>query len=225
MNGQLGKFAIQPDQMQALNPILILVFIPIFETIVYPLFGMCHLLKRLLKELFEIVYIAFFYRPLQRMVIGMVLAGLSFVVAGFIELKVQSSQQKLNSGESKLFLFNGAETSFSYELMQYNRLEIANGSLNVGEVRVFSFFKSYCYYLFQSTVLPIESGNFSLTLLSQMGGNHVYSFEASEFNVSQLFVSSINETNFVIIQVGLLKYYIYNYLFVKITARVYRKSS
>lgn len=48
MNGQLGKFAIQPDQMQALNPILILVFIPIFETIVYPLFGMCRLLKRLL---------------------------------------------------------------------------------------------------------------------------------------------------------------------------------
>lgn len=168
MNGQLGKFAIQPDQMQALNPILILLFIPIFETIIYPLFGMCHLLKR----------------PLQRMVIGMVLAGLSFVVAGFIELKVQSSQQKLNSGESKLFLFNGAETPFSYKLMQYNGLEIANDSLNVGE----------------STVLPIESGNFNLTLVSQMGGNHMYSFEANEFNVSQLFVSSINETNLVVLQ-------------------------
>ena len=49
MNGQLGKFAIQPDQMQALNPILILVFIPIFETVVYPLFAKCHLLKRLEK--------------------------------------------------------------------------------------------------------------------------------------------------------------------------------
>jgi dipeptide/tripeptide permease len=46
MNGRLGKFTIQPDQVQALNPILILVFIPIFETIVYPVFAKCHLLKR-----------------------------------------------------------------------------------------------------------------------------------------------------------------------------------
>ena len=46
MNGRLGKFVLQPDQMQALNPILILVFIPIFETIVYPIFGKCKLLKK-----------------------------------------------------------------------------------------------------------------------------------------------------------------------------------
>ena len=46
MNGQLGELQIQPDQMQALNPILILVFIPIFELIIYPIFAKCHLLKR-----------------------------------------------------------------------------------------------------------------------------------------------------------------------------------
>ena len=46
MNGRLGELQIQPDQMQALNPILILVFIPIFEIIVYPVFAKCHLLKR-----------------------------------------------------------------------------------------------------------------------------------------------------------------------------------
>ena len=46
MNGQLGELQIQPDQMQALNPILILVFIPIFEIIIYPLFAKCHLLKK-----------------------------------------------------------------------------------------------------------------------------------------------------------------------------------
>lgn len=77
------------------------------------------------------------------MVIGMVLAGLSFVIAGFIELKVQSSQQKLNSGESKLFLFNGAETSFSYEL-KYNGSEIANNSLIIGQVRKHACFCCNC---------------------------------------------------------------------------------
>ena len=60
MDGRIGKFAIQPDQMQALNPILILVFIPIFETIVYPLFGKCHLLKRYLEKVKCIGLIALF---------------------------------------------------------------------------------------------------------------------------------------------------------------------
>ena len=55
MNGRLGKFVLQPDQMQALNPILILVFIPIFETIVYPIFGKCNLLKKYGSLLIEVV--------------------------------------------------------------------------------------------------------------------------------------------------------------------------
>ena len=46
MNGELGTVAVKPDQMQALNPILILVFIPIFEFGVYPLAAKCRLLKR-----------------------------------------------------------------------------------------------------------------------------------------------------------------------------------
>ena len=46
MNGELGTVAVKPDQMQALNPILILVLIPIFEFGVYPLAAKCHLLKR-----------------------------------------------------------------------------------------------------------------------------------------------------------------------------------
>ena len=53
MNGRIGKFDIQPDQVQALNPILILVFIPIFDSIVYRLFGKCHLFKRLVIYMYS----------------------------------------------------------------------------------------------------------------------------------------------------------------------------
>lgn len=49
MNGRLGSITITPDQMQALNPILILAFIPIFQFVVYPLFNKCHLLRRLVQ--------------------------------------------------------------------------------------------------------------------------------------------------------------------------------
>ncbi len=39
MNGDTFGAIILPDQMQVANPILILLFIPLFEYGVYPLFG------------------------------------------------------------------------------------------------------------------------------------------------------------------------------------------
>lgn len=71
MNGVLsGSFGIKPDQMQVVNPILVLLFIPVFDRIVYPLLGKCGLLKK----------------PLQRLTVGLFFAGVSFVVSGVVEL-------------------------------------------------------------------------------------------------------------------------------------------
>ncbi len=67
------------------------------------------------------------------MVIGMILAGLAFVVAGFVQLKVQTSQQILKSGESKLMIYNSA-VSFSYDLEGVNGYGAMNQTLNNGEV-------------------------------------------------------------------------------------------
>jgi solute carrier family 15 oligopeptide transporter 1 len=39
MNGQVGGLNIKPDQMQVINPVLILFLIPIFDRIVYPAFA------------------------------------------------------------------------------------------------------------------------------------------------------------------------------------------
>lgn len=73
MNGQLGSIIIKPDQIQVINPILVLVFIPVFEYIVYPVlkkFGLG--------------------RPLQRMTIGGVLAAIAFVVCALFQLKIET---------------------------------------------------------------------------------------------------------------------------------------
>lgn len=71
MNGVIsGGFGIKPDQMQVVNPILVLLFIPVFDRIIYPLLAKCNLLKK----------------PLQRLTFGLFFAGLSFVVSGIIEL-------------------------------------------------------------------------------------------------------------------------------------------
>lgn len=54
MNGQLGAFTIKPDQIQVINPLLVILMIPVFEYVIYPF----------------LTKIKLFHRPLQRMTIG-----------------------------------------------------------------------------------------------------------------------------------------------------------
>ena len=79
MNGVLGSFQILPDQMQVINPIMILVFIPLFDYIIYPILTKCNLLKK----------------PLQRVVMGGFLAAASFFISGGLELQLQTTYPKL----------------------------------------------------------------------------------------------------------------------------------
>ncbi|XP_018598531.2 solute carrier family 15 member 2-like isoform X1 [Scleropages formosus] len=72
MNMGIGSFVVKPDQMQMLNSLLILVFVPIFDMILYPLIGLCKIK----------------FMPLKKMAIGMVLAALAFVAATVVELNV-----------------------------------------------------------------------------------------------------------------------------------------
>lgn len=59
MDGDIGFMTIKPDQMQVVNPFLILVFIPLYEMVFYPL----------------LKYVGI-RRPLQKLTIGGILAGL-----------------------------------------------------------------------------------------------------------------------------------------------------
>ena len=72
MNGEIGNFLLEPDQMQVFNPLLVLVFIPLFETCVYPLMGKIGLRT-----------------PLRILSIGGFLASLSFVAAALVELELE----------------------------------------------------------------------------------------------------------------------------------------
>lgn len=75
LNTQLSAdFSLKADQIQSINSVLVLLLVPVFNWIVYPLFKKCNLLTR----------------PLQRMVIGMLLAVIAFIVSAGLEYKVQS---------------------------------------------------------------------------------------------------------------------------------------
>jgi len=80
MNGDIGFTTVKPDQMQALNPVFVMVLIPFVEFVVYPILRKCHLLKT----------------PLQKMGCGMILTSLSFVVAGFLQLHMEAKSSVAN---------------------------------------------------------------------------------------------------------------------------------
>lgn len=74
MNGDIGFYTIQPDQMQMINSLFILVLIPFFDVVVYPLLSKIGI-----------------RRPLQKMAIGGVLAAVSFLLSASVQFKIESS--------------------------------------------------------------------------------------------------------------------------------------
>ncbi|XP_019961474.1 solute carrier family 15 member 2 isoform X2 [Paralichthys olivaceus] len=67
-----GSFVIKPDQMQMMNALLILLFVPIFDLIIYPLIRLCRI----------------HLTPLKKMAAGMVFAALAFGAATLVEVNV-----------------------------------------------------------------------------------------------------------------------------------------
>ncbi|KAM9396044.1 solute carrier family 15 member 1-like isoform 3-T3 [Salvelinus alpinus] len=82
MDGNFGILIVQPDQMQTVNPILILALVPIMDSLVYPLIKKCHLN----------------FTPLKRMTVGMLIAALAFVAAALLQLQIDQTLPKLPQG-------------------------------------------------------------------------------------------------------------------------------
>ncbi|XP_044269390.1 peptide transporter family 1 isoform X4 [Tribolium madens] len=91
MDGRVGSLTILPDQMQVVNPLLILIFIPLFNYVVYPLCAKINFLKT----------------PLQRMVYGGLLTAIAFAVSACVSLAVEGGDADLPSdGNCQLRIYN-----------------------------------------------------------------------------------------------------------------------
>ena len=67
--------------MQALNPIIVMVFIPIFETLIYP----------------AVEAMGCAVTPLRKMSVGMLLTGLSFVIIALLQVRMLVSTPESHS--------------------------------------------------------------------------------------------------------------------------------
>ncbi|XP_046902028.1 solute carrier family 15 member 2 [Hypomesus transpacificus] len=95
MNMAFGEsFILKPDQMQMLNALLILLFIPVFDFMVYPLIGLCRIKLT----------------PLRKMAVGMIFAALAFGAATLVEVNVvKTVVERAPRGECLLQVYNLAE--------------------------------------------------------------------------------------------------------------------
>uniref|UniRef100_A0A3Q1HQA5 Solute carrier family 15 member 1-like n=1 Tax=Acanthochromis polyacanthus TaxID=80966 RepID=A0A3Q1HQA5_9TELE len=75
MDGNFGALIVQPDQMQTVNPILILTLVPIMDFCIYPLIKKCGL----------------DFTPLKRMTVGMFMASIAFVCAAVVQLEIDKT--------------------------------------------------------------------------------------------------------------------------------------
>ncbi|KAL4148725.1 hypothetical protein QTP88_002894 [Uroleucon formosanum] len=117
MNGRINflNWTMKPDQMQVMNPLLILFFIPVFETIVYPLLAKIGIKK-----------------PLQKISLGGFLAALAFVLSAVVQNKIIGGSIQLSDGEGQLRVFNGFDCNITinstnlpvYNLSSLETLEI-----------------------------------------------------------------------------------------------------
>ena len=112
MDGNLfNAYRLKPDQIQVVNPLLIILFIPIFEYIIYPLLAKVNILKK----------------PLQRMVTGGILAAVAFIICGFFQLKIEGElPTQLNDNSIHLAIFNGMPANIKIESSSFSSLNGLN---------------------------------------------------------------------------------------------------
>ncbi|KAH8338871.1 hypothetical protein KR074_007852, partial [Drosophila pseudoananassae] len=98
MDGDMGSWNIKPDQLQVLNPLLILLFIPLYNVAFYPALSLVGI-----------------RRPLQKLTIGGILAGVAFIISGVVELNLEKTYPDLPTSQYvQLRVFNTQPCDYTF---------------------------------------------------------------------------------------------------------------
>lgn len=149
MMGFIGKYEIKPDQMQVVNPLLILVFIPLYDVVFYPLLSKIGV-----------------RRPLQKLTLGGILAGVAFLCSAIVELQLEKTYPVLPGvGQSQLRIFNGLDCTYNIQ----TSIPGENANFVLGAMKTFqdryidvSQTSNYTYSM-TSTPVNVECPSFSGT--------------------------------------------------------------
>uniref|UniRef100_H2Y7V3 Solute carrier family 15 member 2 n=1 Tax=Ciona savignyi TaxID=51511 RepID=H2Y7V3_CIOSA len=128
MDGYVGSLHILPDQMQICNPLIIVTLIPLFEVTLYPCLR----------------HFNINFSPLRRMTLGMLLAGLAFIVAALVQMMIDENLTRVPDGnqQTSLRVINSADcdVSISSQLYGWDQEGSGNGGLPIPSTNVWNYF-------------------------------------------------------------------------------------
>lgn len=157
MNGDLGWYTIKPDQMVMSTTLFIIILIPIFERVLYPILAIIGINS-----------------PLHKMTLGLISSGFAFIFAAIVEWKIKDNElhmlwlipQYFVIAMSEVFLwvavisfvYTQAPESMKSVMTAFVYLTIAFGSLIVITVSGTNFIESQFYeYIFYASLMFINT--------------------------------------------------------------------
>ncbi|NXW01320.1 S15A1 protein, partial [Fregetta grallaria] len=148
MDGNFGAIQIQPDQMQTVNPILIIIMVPVVDAVVYPLIKKCKIN----------------FTPLRKITVGMFLASLAFVAAALLQVQIDKTLPVFPAaGQSQIKIINlgtdGATVQFEPQLQSVNVMPMESTGYMTFETS-------------QLQLLNIISGNKTTTKVIKLPGEN-----------------------------------------------------
>lgn len=173
MDGDIGFYDIKPDQAQVINPLLILVFIPLYEIAFYPLLNLIGI-----------------RRPLQKLALGGILAGFAFFISFLLEFQIMKTSAVIpKEYEAHLRVFNGMQCDFNLRLnnseavlvkslQMYENLEIATPTKDSSAVINLPYSMTSV-----SGGCANRNGNF-LVASETVANYHVFGQDAQNYNVA-----------------------------------------
>ena len=114
MDTTIFGLSIHPDQVQIINPILILLLIPIFDKIIYPLVRLCHIRVT----------------TLRKMTIGIFLAGVAFIISAVVQIEVENGSDLSAPNNSTYFkIFNPTSTESNVTVFNSANFAVLNSTI------------------------------------------------------------------------------------------------
>ncbi|XP_016839733.1 peptide transporter family 1-like isoform X1 [Nasonia vitripennis] len=101
MNGEFAGYLIKPDQITAVNPVFVIIFVPIFHSYIFPL----------LAKYFWV------NTPLRKITLGGLVLALSYYVSGVIELNLEPTYAKIPmKGLAQVRIFNTLDCNINMNI-------------------------------------------------------------------------------------------------------------
>ncbi|KAI8430769.1 hypothetical protein MSG28_000931 [Choristoneura fumiferana] len=176
MHQDIGGWQLKADQMQVLNPLLILIFIPLFEVAIYPFLTWCRLVRK----------------PLHKMIWGGILAACAFIISGVVELNLLPTYgTPVSAGLAQLRVYNGYNCNLTLNYLENN----VTNEASIGPLGAYERLDLVAQYSIDLPYSLQGQANSECANISYSGIFHLKEKTANSFQVTNEGVYNFTDNN------------------------------